>query len=499
MKRFWYTLLILVIIVIAAFLISPYFIGRSVQKAAKNNFSATQTSLPFLDLSIKNYQRHWFSSEGQLAISGPKLPAAMSLLYPTPPSKNTAPIIVHFTVNHGPWVTATNKAGESKLHFAKGSILLSSDTPELQGTASTLFKIGGAEITHAHIQKLELNNANVTLHDLSMALTNRPSTNQYTLKTNTQSLQLTFPLNSNTKTTLNINQYQFDMTGKKILPYLWTGVTVMSAEKIATTVGEVPISTLKNVTLTSDAALNATNKLSINTTLSIDQLHALPLNYTISPITMTFSLSGLAANGMNTVLGALATLQKTQSPMITLLTDQTLRTGLMAIYDAGFSANLTRLHIGLPDMAPIDGSFQFTLAPTNSLSSTADAKKPVHFLEKISSLITLHLQTTVPKQLVLKILQEQYSRTLAKSAARGIMITHTPGTLSQQALAILIKNNLLIPSKNDTFLVTLHYAKDTFTINGHTIDQGQMNTIEQQIQALTATQQTTAPTVVNTP
>jgi uncharacterized protein YdgA (DUF945 family) len=88
-------------------IVIPYMMGADVEKYLRGWMDALNQRKGQLHLELANYQRHWFTSEGDLILTGSPLGAKISL---------------HFTAHHGPLLFNAERRLRLGLGYFKGSL-----------------------------------------------------------------------------------------------------------------------------------------------------------------------------------------------------------------------------------------------------------------------------------------------------------------------------------------------------------------------------------------
>ncbi len=275
-------------------IVVPYIMGADVEKYLRGWMEAMNQRNGGLRLELQNYQRHWFTSDGDLVLTGGPLQDK---------------IAVHFTAYHGPFIFNAGHGARLGLSYFKGSL----ESSALLGQQGVVKMDGPIQIT-AFVPYFK----DRELHSLlpPMTITDKGNSLVYLFQAVSGSLdddgllQLEVPTMKVSRLDgaemLNLN------TGLlRIQPD--TRIASFSAKEITLPLKEKGSATIRNFVLRANlqSSKPATDKLTLNLNLHFDQLKAEPL--TVGPFEFKFDLSGLRNEGLTLLATTLKTLstQKT--------------------------------------------------------------------------------------------------------------------------------------------------------------------------------------------
>lgn len=274
-------------------IVVPYMMGADVEKYLRGWMEAMNQRNDGLHLELQNYQRHWFTSRGDLVLNGG-------------PLQNK--ITIHFKAYHGPLFFNSWHVPRLGLSYFKGSL----ESGALLGQQGVIKMAGPIQIT-AFVPYFSDRELHSTLPPVT--ITDKGNGLVYLMQTINGSLddgllQLEVP-------TLKVKR----LDGAEVLS-LNTGLLRLqsngslasfSVKEITLPLKEKGLAIISNFVLQVNTQSNksATNKLTLAVNLHFDQLKADKL--ALGPFEFKFGLNGLRSEGLTLLATTLKTLsmQKT--------------------------------------------------------------------------------------------------------------------------------------------------------------------------------------------
>lgn len=500
MKRLLTTILVLIIIAVAGFLISPKFMAPSMKTTLQNEIDhLNSTPGAVSNISISDYQSGWFSSHATLHATIPISNANIS-----------API----TIKQGPAYL-----GNGSLHFGQGAVLITGNTPLFQGHAlitcnwdgkcensvinikSAVMKIHPPALNGKDniSTQLTLTNALHTAHLSDTKIKSHLSIQQATISVlNKQGMMVT-------KITLNNinNDHNFTLYHK----LLGVGTGSASIDNIAiNTVLGAKLGTINNVTINATTSLSSdqtTYNLGFN--YNIESINI--MGVTIKPITLSFEVQNLNTSGMlQLIKGLKAALKEehndlSQNKPLSKATATVLADGIANIVKSGLTVKLNKIYIGIPkqinffgkqfsDLGPISANMEFDMAPLNTPKNTpptADPQtQPATLEQQMTDMLTARLQPLAPQlmeavmtggikakgqvelppMIVKALISDQMKKVLDRQAVSGQPVTETPDQLASKVYQKLISMDLLTQTHDGMLKVSAAFNKGKVLVNG---------------------------------
>ena len=519
MRKFIYTILVLVIIVVAAFLISPYFLGSRAEQQFQDEialFNKNPLYSSYVTITPENYQRHWFSSD-----------ATVKITFHAPSSTHdnfNESFTYNTIIKHGPLYVVSHN-GKTNMHFGAGAMIIKGDSADFNGIIAITAGWNNQLKVFADIPTLILKdseNNQLTFHDLTFNTQLLDHGNAaYTLELP----KITANMNSdNADGSVTINNTKFVMKGR-MSHSLWLGSGELTfadivggmAHQGATT----PMISLKGFSTNFENDLS-NDKTKFNSQLNLNIVSLSALGYTVKPITISFSSNDLNAQAYEQFSVALNKIQNAQLTASTPSTNDLMDAinALSKIIESGFTLELNKVYVGLPKnlaSSPLSASAQLTVKPitdlsqkinmimsavnsikdqnkTNDVQQTRDdllsdltnshaapgsaqaqehqqvqamiAKSIPMLLSSLVNSVVAHGEASIPVSLVKQALLQQYTEQLMHMAAHGQDVTQTPQDLATAAYKYLVTNKMLMPDNAGAVRTSFKFADGQLTING---------------------------------
>jgi uncharacterized protein YdgA (DUF945 family) len=518
MRKTIYTFIILIVLVIAAFLVSPYFLGGSAQKNFHDQIVAFNKKSPlsaYITITPESYNRHWFSSNAQVKVT-----------FHTPANMGK-PESVSYTYNavikHGPIYTVANN-GKTKVHWGAGAILLKGDSKDFDGIIIMSTKAGKDFNLFADIPNLVLSDGvgnTYTFHNLSFTTDEGANNNiKYSLSIPAINVDVK---EGNPNASVTLNNLKLITNGHDN-DSLWLGNANFSIDKIAVGLKEgdmaVPVSTVNNITTNVETNLTS-DKTKVNTSLNLNLESLSVMGKTIKPITFSYSVEGIDANAYRQLKAVGDQIQaQLHNGQPTAQQGMEAVGAIVKLIENGLTFKINKVYVGLPKelaSSPLSGQAQLTIKPVNDLmqklmgaigsaaasqsksgqqamdnsrdqalsgltgvkpqahSDRADAQQQMeqqlmHSMPAIGVALVQALSAggkmSVPQSLVKQLLLERYTKMLIHLAARGENITQTPQDLATQAYNYLTTNKMLIPNEDGSMKVQFSFNEGKLLVNG---------------------------------
>ena len=478
---------------VAAFLVSPYFLGSRAQEQFHDKivtFNKTSPYSSFVTIIPESYQRHWFSSDAQIKV-----------IFHTPANGAYQNVDKSFTykatIKHGPLFFIT-KNGKASIHLGPGAIIIRGDTPEFNGLIAISLNWNNQLNIDANIPTLALKdsqNNSFTFHNLKF--TTQPSANnneKYTLllpnfvaQINTASPAGIITID-NTKLTVNGHDDQG----------AWLGTNDFTIDTITANIKEngveIPIVYMKNIAANMD--INPTDdKTKLNSLLNFNIESLTAAGKTIKPITLSYEIDGVNAAAYRQLITSINKVQAiTKMPSLPDMmsaVDATLK-----IIESGLILKVNKIYVGLPKnlaSSPLSANAQLIIKPsatdlsqeitpiTSAITPTS-AKPGQQYLQnsitinmnklispllnRLTHSITASGHALIPESLVKQVLLKRYTEILMRMAARGKNVTQTPQDLANDAYDYLTSHNMLIANHDGSMKVHATFTNGDLLING---------------------------------
>ncbi|PHQ79154.1 MAG: hypothetical protein COB66_07465 [Coxiella sp. (in: Bacteria)] len=507
MRKLVYTLLTLAVIIVAALLVSPYFVGSAVQSQFQNQITALNKKSPYVTITADNYKRHWFESTADVNVNF-HTPTGLGL--PASFNKN---MTFNAIVKNGP---VFKTAGG--FHTGKGALVIEGTTPQFKGSMSAIIKWNNKLDLEANIPTLTFTDSSQDKFTLTgiTATTTHGSGNNMVHTVTLEKLNITTPKDQ----VMNVNDVKISADGATD-QNLWLGTGSFSIDSI--TAGQemngktMAMGNLKNMTLRFNATTTDNGaKFNSDIALNIESVEA--MGKTVKPITLSYGINGVNIKSYNGLAGTLKKMQDNGSLQHPSAAQTVaLAQGLAGIIEPGFQVKLNKLYVGLPKSiasSPISAQAQVTLKPIDNLlqkimgsaTSAAAQRESTHSTRDavISGLTHTQAQAgsanaqnaqqmqmrlmqslpmitgslmkalnadgnaSVPQNLLMQALTGHYTGILSKVAARGTPVSQTAPQLAKEAYDYLVSNKMMIPNSDGSVKSAFTFKDGKLLINGAT-------------------------------
>ena len=519
MRKLIYTILVLIIIVVAAFLVSPYFLGSRAQEQFHDEialFNKTPPYSSYITITPESYQRHWFSSDAQVKVT-----------FHTPQSSHQH-INKSFTYNaiikHGPLFFISND-GKSSLHMGAGAILIKGDTADFNGIIAVSLSWGDHLNVYADIPTLTLKDSqgnNFTFHNLKF--TTKPGSNDQVVY---KLLLPKFTAQVNTSKpagTVNINNTKLVVSGREDKG-AWLGTGNFTIANLAANINEkgveAPIANMKNFSASIDNNLTS-DKTKLNSQLNLNIESLTAVGKTIKPITISYGVDGVNADAYRQFKVSIDKVQASQAATGSPSFKDAMSAvnAVLKIIESGLTFKVNKIYVGLPKnlaSSPLSANAQLTVKPITNLSQKIAALvgaaarasqasghqaasqsrdellsglthiQPQHgstgsqqqrqmqlviakatpiLLGSLIHAVAANGQASIPESLVKQGLLQRYTEELMHMAAHGQNVTQTPQDLASDAYNYLTGHKMLIANNDGSMKIHFNFAKGELLING---------------------------------
>lgn len=276
-------------LIITCFIAIPYVMGADVEKYLRTWIESTNQKKGQVQLELQNYQRHWFSSEGDLLITSLPLKKKWTL---------------HFIADHGPLLIH----GDPRQHFGLSSVRGKLESTELFDQQSVVHLSGpllfSAYIPYFSDRELHGRLQEVSIQDKGNNLVYQLSSVEACLDDDVL-LQLEIP-------TLTVSRpdgsEKLKLNAGLLRIQLDNGLASFTASKIRIPLKESGDLTIQNFMLNANTEVPPSQDqqfiLTVNT--HFEQLKILAIS--TGPMDFRLKLSGLKREGLSSLLSILKTL-----------------------------------------------------------------------------------------------------------------------------------------------------------------------------------------------
>lgn len=482
MRKIIYTICILIILVIAAFLVSPYFLGGQAQENFHKQIAAFNKSSPYITITPESYQRHWFSSDAQVKINF----HSPSLMGQEQFNKNYTYNVV---IKHGPLFFLPQHGGSS-VHWGAGAILIKGDSTDFDGVVAVDLNWNNklnvfADIPHLVLHDTKGNDYTVT--NLTFTTKTHGKNTQYTLSIPTVSAQLA----QEHQAQASLKNFKIMANGHDVNA-LWVGNINLSIGNITAGLNEsgaaIPIANVQNITTDAETTLSK-DKTKINSTLNFNIDSVSAMGNVIKPITFSYSVNGIDFAAYQQLMQAAETLQQSANTQAAPQQGMQLADAAIKILENGFTVKLNKIYVGLPKelaSSPLSASAQLDVKPTDNLAqqlttaltsaesqghANAELEQQLaHSLPQIMGSLTKAVSANgaamLPQSLVKMALLHNYTNELMHMAAAGHNVSQTPQELTKAAYDYLTQNKMLIPNDDGSTKVAFTFRNGQLLVNG---------------------------------
>ncbi|PHQ81228.1 MAG: hypothetical protein COB66_02860, partial [Coxiella sp. (in: Bacteria)] len=179
MRKLSFYILGIILLFVVIIVVSPFFIGNSLQSGIQTKLNKFEQKHPGVQISVADYNRHWFSSDATLAVSY-QLPSIITGFTRTQPIKLT----VNMHIEHGPIIAYTID-GKKHHELAKAALLISGPPDSMEGQITTIINWNKSTRTLFDVKRLAFKDAkmNFLLQGLTGYVTHdtMPSTINYAI------------------------------------------------------------------------------------------------------------------------------------------------------------------------------------------------------------------------------------------------------------------------------------------------------------------------------
>ncbi len=493
MRKVIYSILGLVVIVVIAFLVSPYFIGSSAEETLHKQIAIFNKQIPYITISTSDYQKHWFDSDAKVKISfhpprGSGLPQDLS-----------KSLTFDAVIKHGPIFKITDSDGKSSFHFGRGALQIQGTSPTFQGNIGAILSATNDIDLNADIQKLVFHDNDGNSYILSgLTFATEPGTNNNKMHTLAIiSVAVTDKQQAGSATFKNINLNADGHDDHDV----WLGNGNFSIASINVLEGtDKPLADINNFSVRFKNDLSD-DKTKLNSSIGLNVESATAMGKTLKPITFKYSINNIDAKAYQSLMSTIRDLQSNAN-IQKLSANQlmTLVKPVFSLVQAGFNFEVNKIFVGLPKeiaSSPISANASVTLKPlgdafnrimqplleTVATSSSSDPKslpadkqreiqmKMMSSLPMLMSTLTKAItadgQINIPTSLINMALMQKYTSELASMAARGMQVTETPQQMAKKAYDYLIAQKMLVPNdKGDADMLKFSYKDGVLLING---------------------------------
>ena len=302
MKSVIYTIIGLIIIVIAAFLVSPYFVGSKTHEGFSQLVAKINKEYPYVTVTLEDYQRHWFSSTAKVKVNL-HLPK-----YIDPKQEVSKDITFDAVIKHGP-IYLFGKNHSSDVKVGLGAFIITGSSPTFQGKIIGELGFNQKIDLFANIPLIAIQDQSdkATFEFHNTKLDTKEAANSNTMYTLTVNKITGKPNNANMDNGMaTLNNLKLTTTGH-LSGHFWLGKSALTADSIVATLKEsgkdVTVANVKDISAnTSSANENG----ALNMHISINVASADVMGKTIKPITLSYGINGLDFKGLNQISGVIS-------------------------------------------------------------------------------------------------------------------------------------------------------------------------------------------------
>ena len=440
-------LLLVLVIILAVVVFTPYGFGFMIEKNYKNIL--TQIPHSKVQIKIVDYQRGWFSSNAKLKISFnmPKLLEQKAKVKPLT-------FFVNETINHGPLIIATNPDGDKRLVIGQAFILGLVKQPNVNGYAITLIHLHGSVDNHLLLYNVNFGSQQqgfvYAIHDLN-AHTNI-SSNLKTVEGNVKIAAIDFLTKSLVQHSDNIN---VDFHLKKSPSGMYLGKTNAQLQKQAGLVMQRLQFQLNNVRMSSDS-----NEVDgkINYALQLSMKNILLNNQNYGPANLYVTVDKLDAEKLLALQNKLQVIKANET-----ITKQELKqysSAIMQLLSKGLNLNIKQLNLILPEgklaahanikINPQPLAINNPIVFLANLDVNANLEIPKVFLQNMMETFATHVEK--PKQ-------------TKKGEEKIVKQEKTPAEIAKDQINQWLHNGMLI-ADGDNYKINVSFNQMQLLVNG---------------------------------
>lgn len=483
MRKVIYSILGLVVIVVIAFLVSPYFIGSSAEETLHNQITIFNKQIPYITISTSDYQKHWFNSNAKVKIAfhppkGSGLPQDLG-----------KSLTFNAVIKHGPVFKITDSDGKSSFHFGRGALEIKGTSPTFQGNIEAVLSTTNEVDINADIQKLvfhDNNDNSYTLSGLTFATeTGADNNKMHTLAISSLVVADKQQAGSATFKNINLNADGHDNHD------VWLGNGNFSIASINVVEGvDKPLAQINNFSVRFKNDLSD-DKTKLNSSIGLNVESATAMGKTLKPITFKYSINDIDAKAYESLMSTIKELQSNADVQhLSMQQLMLLVKPVFSLIQAGFNFKINKIFVGLPKeiaSSPISAHATVTLKPLGNVldkimqpildASSAPGKQREMQMKMMSSLpmlmgsltkaVEADGQVNIPTSLINMALMQKYSSALARMAAHGMQVSETPQQMAKKAYDYLVAQKMLVPNDNgDADIMKFSFKDGVLLING---------------------------------
>lgn len=444
MRKLSYFVIGILILIVAIFVVTPYFIGNTTQEHLSQELATLHQQHPNITAKISNYRRRWFSSDVTATVdyqASALFPGDMTISKPMKFQLNAR-------IDHGPIISYTLDG--KKIHrLGKAAIVFTS--PQMQGDIVAVADWNGSVELYFNVEKFNYQTAESSIsaqnvkgylqHNLNHKLLNYNITiGRYKIfNALSQNMHDTFDA-ANT-------HLQGQLTKQE---GLWIGQVQIQRESSVMMRNNKLATAVKNLNFDFDSELK-NNK--ANFTMKLNAADFTFARQKLGKLSYALNISQMDPQALRQLMSALQKIRRGErsfsnitavySPMFTLV-------------EKGLTIDLQNLTIALPDSAPIKlaATIQFVAAPQG-----------VNLINAVKYM-SAHANLSLPREFLLQQLTEFYQDQMTKSSTKPTLSAseHAKQTLQQWL------NRHMLKANGDVLEAVITIKDGELLVNGNKAD-----------------------------
>lgn len=438
MRKFSYFILGIILLFVAIFVITPYFIGAQLQKHVNQHIVKLEHQHPAISITVDHYNRHWFSSDINFTVNY-RVPFIFSGLRPG------NPISLKFNahIEHGPIISYT--VDGKKIHQLGNSAIFLTN-PKMQGEIISIINWRHHIHTVFEVEHFthQSNTTSITIKNLNGYLDFNHMTQHIDYDIKIGHFKNIASLLPNVHDAISTANSELKGSATKH-DGLWVGKTTFKRENTRLARNNTLAVDVKDLTGTINSHIDDDR---VGYQVHITAADVALAGQQLGALSFMANLNNVNAKIFSQLIDTTIRLHKQNTSLSDLAKAYQL---IFSLTEKGLTFNIQNFSLSLPDSSPISltASLQFIAAPQGT-----------NFLNALKYM-SANAQLNIPREFVQQQLTEYFQNMLVKTNPKNSL---SANARAHQTIQQWINNQLVIP-QNDSLHTSISIKEGNLLVN----------------------------------